>query len=102
MVDHETDAEYLKGKDLGLIIAKGMAVMYKQNPKNPVDFLAKWLLNYSQVERAEEDRIEAQALVDLQKKQHSDLREKLNTQEMARKEKDDEIAFVKMNFNDSI
>ena len=59
MVDHETDAEYLKGKDLGLIIAKGMAVMYKQNPKNPVDFLAKWLLNYSQVERAEEDRIEA-------------------------------------------
>ena len=68
MVDHETDAEYLKGKDLGLIIAKGMAVMYKQNPKNPVDFLAKWLLNYSNVERAEEDRIEAQALVDLQKK----------------------------------
>jgi hypothetical protein len=31
-----------------------MAVMYKTNPKNPVDFLAKWLLNYSQVERAAE------------------------------------------------
>ena len=25
--------------------------MYKTNPKNPVDFLAKWLLNYSQVEK---------------------------------------------------
>ena len=26
--------------------------MYKENPKNPVDFLAKWLLNYSHVEKA--------------------------------------------------
>lgn len=25
--------------------------MYKTQPKNPVDFLAKWLLNYSQVEK---------------------------------------------------
>jgi hypothetical protein len=43
------DAEYLKGPELGLVIAKGMAVMYRTNPKNPVDFLAKWLLNHSQV-----------------------------------------------------
>lgn len=25
--------------------------MYKTQPKNPVDFLAKWLLNYAQVEK---------------------------------------------------
>lgn len=43
------DAEYLKSPELGLVIAKGMAVMYRTNPKNPVDFLAKWLLNHSQV-----------------------------------------------------
>lgn len=35
-----------------MVIAKGLAVMYKQKPKNPVDFLAKWLLNYAQVEKA--------------------------------------------------
>ena len=42
-------AEYLKSDDIGLVIAKGMAVLYKTNPKNPTDFLAKWLLNYAQV-----------------------------------------------------
>lgn len=47
-----SDADYLKSDELGLVIAKGMAVMYKTNPKNPVDFLAKWLLNHSQVQRS--------------------------------------------------
>ena len=66
-------AEYLKSDEIGLVMAKGMAVMYKQNPKNPVDFLAKWLLNYSQVERAAEQRIDAQRIVEdfqMQHRQH--------------------------------
>ena len=46
--DHP-DAAYLKSEEIGVVIAKGMAVMYKSRPKNPVDFLAKWLLNYSSV-----------------------------------------------------
>lgn len=40
-------ADYLKSDEIGLVIAKGMAVLYKTNPKNPVDFLAKWLLNHA-------------------------------------------------------
>lgn len=48
--DHP-DASYLKRDDIGLVVAKGLAVMYKEQPKNPVDFLAKWLLNYAQVEK---------------------------------------------------
>ena len=47
-VDHP-DAAYIKQDELGLVIAKGLAVMYKSQPANPVDFLAKWLLNYSSV-----------------------------------------------------
>ena len=47
MVDQLSDADYIKSKELGAVIAKGMAVMYKQQPKQPVDFLAKWLLNYA-------------------------------------------------------
>ena len=66
------DHEYLKSPELGVVIAKGMAVMYKTNPKNPVDFLAKWLLNYSQVERAAEDRAEQLAVVQMQLKQHAE------------------------------
>ena len=45
------DASYIKRKDIGEVIAKGLAVMYKNQPQNPVDFLAKWLLNYAQIEK---------------------------------------------------
>ena len=45
------DADYLMSDEIGLVIAKGMQVLYKTNPKNPVDFLAKWLLNVSQVQK---------------------------------------------------
>ena len=51
---------------MGEVIAKGMAVMYKQQPKQPVDFLAKWLLNYSKTERMVDDRHEQIALVEMQ------------------------------------
>jgi len=43
--DSLPEAQYLKSEDIGLVIAKGMAVTYKTNPENPVDFFAKWLLN---------------------------------------------------------
>lgn len=39
--------QYLKQDNIGKVIAKGLAVLYTQKPKFPVDFLAKWLLNYS-------------------------------------------------------
>jgi len=48
--DEHPDAAYIKRDDLGLVIAKGLAVMYKSQPANPVDFLAKWLLNYSSIQ----------------------------------------------------
>jgi hypothetical protein len=44
-VSNSPDADYLMSDKIGLVIAKGMQVLYKTNPKNPVDFLAKWLLN---------------------------------------------------------
>ena len=45
------DADYLMSDEIGLVIAKGMQVLYKTNPKNPVDFLAKSLLHTSKVNR---------------------------------------------------
>ena len=47
VIKEHPDATYVKRDDIGLVIAKGLAVMYKTQPKNPVDFLAKWLLNYA-------------------------------------------------------
>jgi hypothetical protein len=45
------DADYLKSEDLGRVIAKGMAVLYKSQPTNPVDFLGKWLLNVAHTQK---------------------------------------------------
>ena len=53
------EAEYLKSKEVGLVIAKGMAVTYKAQPKNPIDFFAKWLLGEAQnkqIMAAEEEK----------------------------------------------
>ena len=36
-----------------------MAVMYKANPKDPVDFLAKWLLNYASVQKSSQAKFES-------------------------------------------
>ena len=102
MVDAVTDAEYLKSSDLGGVIAKGMAVMYQTDPKNPVDFLAKWLLNYSQVQRADEDRQDALALVEQNMKQHEDARALLTSEQSERKKVEKAVDDDKQSFLDKI
>ena len=74
-VNEHPDAAYIKRDDLGLVIAKGLAVMYKAQPSNPVDFLAKWLLNHSNVkQQAVADQAE-------QKVQVKDLKDKHDYQQ---------------------
>jgi hypothetical protein len=54
------DADYLKGDDIGLVIAKAMAVTYRADPANPIDYFAKWLLNHSKVQKvqvAQEEKV---------------------------------------------
>ena len=52
--DHP-DVSYIKSDAIGLVISKGLAVTYKAKPKNPVDFLAKWLLNFNSVDKTFQD-----------------------------------------------
>lgn len=103
MVDAQmTDAEYLKSNDLGLVIAKGMAVMYKAQPTNPVDFLARWLLNLAANEKKNEDMHDQIAIVQMQLKQHAAERAELNTQEQERKKGRDHVDSDKRTFTDKI
>ena len=81
------DASYIKSDDLGLVIAKGMAVMYKAQPSNPVDFLAKWLLNYSNIQRS---AVAAQAASKVQVKELRDKHDYQTTQ--AKKKSDNQQA----------
>ena len=40
------DIKYLKQDDIGAVLAKGLAETYEANPKSPIEFFAKWLLNH--------------------------------------------------------
>lgn len=39
--------QYLSTPEISDILSKGLSVLYEKNPKNPVEFLALWLLNHS-------------------------------------------------------
>lgn len=75
MSKEHPDAEYIKSDDLGLVVAKGMAALYKNQPQNPVDYLAKWLLNYCNVEKQSTKQKEEQETVKemLQKKAYAEM-----------------------------
>lgn len=82
-------SEYLKSDEIGLVIAKGMAVLYKANPKNPVDFLAKWLLNYAHVQKAAAAQENQTKAVDESRKHHAALTaEEENKQAIHKREAD--------------
>jgi len=49
--------------DIGLVIAKGLSVVYKERPDNAVDFFAKWLLQQADIRRAEKHEVAVEAKV---------------------------------------
>ena len=38
--------DYLKQDAIGDVLSQGIAEMYLEKPQFPIDYLAKWLLNY--------------------------------------------------------
>ena len=40
--------------EIGSVIAKGLSVVYKEQPINPVDFFAKWLLKQHAIKKINE------------------------------------------------
>ena len=51
---HE-DISYLMGDEIGGVICMGLADTVEAKPKNPVEFFAKWLLNYRMQQRATDE-----------------------------------------------
>lgn len=44
------DMAYLKSERIGKVITKGLAELYRVKPQFPIEFFAKWLLNYNNTE----------------------------------------------------
>lgn len=53
-----SDIAYIKRDDIGLVIAKGLSKLYRVQPEDPVEYLAKWMLNYSNVKSEANIQIE--------------------------------------------
>lgn len=53
-------SDYIQQDKIGLVIAKGLSVVYKERPQNPVEFFAHWLLleNEKRKQEAEEKKDE--------------------------------------------
>ena len=76
------DAVYLKQNEIGGVIAKGMAVTFQADPKNPIDFFARWLLSQSEAARRELKAVEdAQAVKEMKEEHQKDL--KIKQKELA-------------------
>lgn len=57
-VKENPDIAYIKRDDIGLVIAKGLSQLYRAQPTDPVDYLAKWLLNFSNVKNQSNSMLE--------------------------------------------
>jgi hypothetical protein len=63
------DISYLKSDDIGKVIAQGLSELYRERPKFPVDYLAKWLYNYSS---QKEEMFKLRKLKERKRELHSD------------------------------
>jgi len=46
------DVTYYKREDISLILSKGLAQTCREKPRNPIEYFATWLQEYSQVQKA--------------------------------------------------
>ena len=96
MIESTADINYITEGPVGQVIAEGLAVLYKAKPVHPVDYLAKWFLNYSATQKnlELEEVEEKQQLENIQKyKEYQDILKEqleLKAQEAQRAEKVEE------------
>jgi len=45
------DIQYLLDDKIGLVLSEGLNVLYRVQPRHPVDYFAKWLLNYEATQK---------------------------------------------------
>ncbi|CAK78599.1 unnamed protein product (macronuclear) [Paramecium tetraurelia] len=72
-----TDMDYLTQDEVGGIVAKGLAALYLERPQFPIDYLAKWLLTYSELLKKQKTREDRQHVKETKIKEFKVLTEQL-------------------------
>lgn len=45
------DVTYQKRDEISLIISKGLSVTCREQPRNPIEYFATWLLEYNNIQK---------------------------------------------------
>lgn len=92
------DIAYIKRDDIGLVIAKGLAKLYKAQPENPVDYLGKWLLNFANVKNESNKVLEQKQKIqelrdrrDLEAQEEAKVQEEIQKKDIEKRTKLDEF-----------
>lgn len=97
-----SDIEYLKQGSIGEVISRGLAVLYKEQPTFPVDFLAKWLLNHSSTVLSEETYSQALLHQALLRRQEEERELEISKKKKKQEEEEEEIKRLEQNFRAKI
>ena len=101
-VKENPDIAYIKRDDIGVVIAKGLATLYRTQPENPVDYLAKWLLNFSNVKNESNLMLERKQKVQ-ELKDKKDLEQQDQSKEKEEEQKKEKETNAKIDdFKDKI
>jgi hypothetical protein len=69
--EHES-ITYLKQDQISKVLMKGLADTYKHKPGNPVDYFAKWLLNYNHFNVVAEEVKAQREVVNAKRREYED------------------------------
>jgi hypothetical protein len=64
------DVTYYKREDISLILSKGLAQTCREKPRNPIEYFATWLQEYSQVQKAAKEQADEAQTVGSLREEH--------------------------------
>ena len=96
------DISYLKQDNIGKVVAAGLAELYREKPTFPVDYLAKWLLNFSNTKKNESCMREEKEKEDKLRDHHLEILETEKEDEIKRNQVVEQKNKIDLAFRDHI
>lgn len=69
------DISYYKQDEISLILSKGLASTVRDQPRNPVEYFATWLLEYDKVQKIAANEVVEEKKVQKLKAEHSRIKD---------------------------
>ena len=90
MAEHP-DISFLKSDKVGKVLAAGLSELYREKPTFPIDYFAKWLLNYSQEQKNRQRMDEKAKQVELERGKFAEERETMEREVVNQKKSEESL-----------